>query len=85
MPWPKIHRRGLFVTTIDRRPVGRGQSGWIVLHSATTFDLPSVHAVPTALRLFVGVTHCAIPCGRCVSRSHLFSLTQVASIVCLHP
>ncbi|GFY50600.1 hypothetical protein TNIN_334461 [Trichonephila inaurata madagascariensis] len=85
MLWSKIHRRRLFVTRIDRLPVIIVQSGRSILHRATTFELTSVHAVPTPLRFCVGVAHYAISCGWCVFRCYLPSLTPVASIVCLHP
>ncbi|GFY40972.1 hypothetical protein TNIN_365401 [Trichonephila inaurata madagascariensis] len=84
MPWPKIHQWRLFVTRIYRRPVASVQSGRSILHSATTFEFASVHAVPTALRFCVGVAHYAISCGRDPSSIPL-ALTKVASIVCLHP
>ncbi|GFW95969.1 hypothetical protein TNCV_4173961 [Trichonephila clavipes] len=67
--------------TIDSRPVASGQGDRSILHSATTFDLLSVHAVPTMLRFCVGVAHYAISCGRYVFRYHLPSLTLLASIV----
>ncbi|GFY74697.1 hypothetical protein TNIN_184561 [Trichonephila inaurata madagascariensis] len=83
MPWPKIHRWRLFVTRIDHRPVASLQSGQSILHSATSFELPLVHAVLGALRL--RVAHSAISCRRYVSRCHLSFLTPVAYIVCFRP
>ncbi|GFY41568.1 hypothetical protein TNIN_378961 [Trichonephila inaurata madagascariensis] len=85
MPWPKTHLWGLFIIRIDRRPVVSVQSGRSILHSTNTFELPSLHAVPTALRFCVGVTHYAISCGWCISRCHLPSITPVAFIICVHP
>ncbi|GFR05012.1 uncharacterized protein TNCT_170821 [Trichonephila clavata] len=84
MPCPKIHRWRLFVTRIDRRSVASVQSGRSILHSATTFELPSVYEISTTLRFCVGVAHYAISCGWCDSRCHLPSLTPVTSIVRLH-
>ncbi|GFY75072.1 hypothetical protein TNIN_258861 [Trichonephila inaurata madagascariensis] len=69
---------------MDRRLLARVQSDRSILHRAITFELSSVHAVPTMLGFCVGVAHYAISCGRCVSRCHLPSLTPVASIVCFH-
>ncbi|GFW20436.1 hypothetical protein TNCV_4547031 [Trichonephila clavipes] len=73
------------MTRIDCRPVASVQSGRSILNSATTFELPSVHVVPTTRRFCVGIAHYAIPFERCVSRCHLPPPTPVASIVCLHP
>ncbi|GFY53478.1 hypothetical protein TNIN_452171 [Trichonephila inaurata madagascariensis] len=84
MPCPKVHRWRLFETRIDRRPVTSVQSDRSILHSATTFELPSVHVVPTTLLFCAGVAHYALSCGRCVFRCHLLSLTPVASIVHLY-
>ena len=84
MPWPKIYRWRLFVTRIDRRPYASVQGNRSIFHSALTFELPSVHELPNAMRFWVGAAHYAISCGRCISRCHLPSLTPVVSIVCLH-
>ena len=84
MSWPKIHRWGLFLTRVDRFPVAAVQGGQSILHSTPTFELLSVHAVPTAIRFCECAARYAISCGRCVSRCHLPSLNPVASIICLH-
>ncbi|GFR17991.1 hypothetical protein TNCT_398911 [Trichonephila clavata] len=67
IPWPKIHRWGLFVTRIDLRSVASMEKDRSILDSTTTFELPSVFAVPTQLHFYVGVAYYAISCGRCVS------------------
>ncbi|GFS95517.1 hypothetical protein TNCV_814671 [Trichonephila clavipes] len=65
----QIHRWRLSVTIIDHlRPVASVESGQSILHSATTFELPSVYVIPIALRFCVSVAHYAIPCGRCASK-----------------
>ncbi|GFV41006.1 hypothetical protein TNCV_2665971 [Trichonephila clavipes] len=84
MPWSKIHRWRLLVTRTDRRSVVSVQRSRSVSHSGITFELPSVRAVPKALRFCVSVAHFTISWGRRVSRCHLPSLTPAASIVCLH-
>ncbi|GFS39724.1 hypothetical protein TNIN_465521 [Trichonephila inaurata madagascariensis] len=85
MPCPKIHSWQSLVSRIDHRPVASVKSGRSVLHSATTFELQSVHAAPTTLQFFLSVALYAISCGGYVYRYHLSSVTPVASIICLHP
>ena len=84
MFWPKIPRWRLFMR-IDRHAVARVQGDRSILHSTPTFELPSVHMVPTKMRFCIAAALCTISCGGCISRCHLSSLTPVASIVYLHP